>query len=139
MILVSDNITADYKQIEDAFVRDLNKMRKDGASSSIDMTKTSSGMKSPSTHVIPGGKKDDTGKKLEQHDSTPSWSATPTNLPVEPEIPHKIEILETLHVPGDYFTRHENLLKDIVQKTKDKTRSKYRNRRADQSDSCFFV
>ena len=111
--MVSDNTTADYKQIEDAFVSDLKKLNKERASArsstSGDTKEISSGTHNTSAHA---------GEEADV--SNPDvHGATSEKKPEE-----EIKITATYHIPEGFGSKDVRVLEDIVEATKEKTRGK---------------
>ena len=142
LILVSDNTTADYKQIEDAFVSDLKKLIKEGASTENGSSgkegdtrdKTSSGILD-SHDLFQGDQAYGSSRVFSNNDSDDTSTQRPYNMfesfmdssssdHDNRKRKRNIEITETHHVPGDYAASDSKHLEDIIDKTKDKTRSK---------------
>ena len=126
--MVSDNTTADYKQIEDAFVSDLKKLNKERASArsstSGDTKEISSGTHLTSAHA---GEKEDSS-------NTDSNGATSEK---EPE--KQIKIMATYHIPEGFGSKDVRVLEEIVEATKERTRGKLRKKFRTLADSSGVI
>lgn len=115
-----ENTTADYRQIEEAFLNDLKKLNNHETS----LSPSSSSLESSSSSSLHSNPVENVASVAE--DAVEGVAGLFSDIASDGKEGHhaerQLEIIETYHVPADYLSKDIDLLGKIVDETKDHAR-----------------